>query len=319
MLRSFANLLLLASLCMEDQAEDERLHAGAPVRQSLPEKYVLDYPAMTSCSVPTRSTFFDASSTFNIVNWHRFRYQPNGGYGLPVADKVGGKNLLHVGADLGWYQVGEPVFAIGAGVVRVSQGPPIQDKKSKDKPSNAKATRQESMPWGNVVMIEHRLSSGEYFTTIYGHLDSRRRVAVGDVVQPGQCIGTIGRKSPQINGGYNPHLHFGVREGRMIKIGTVLFRMNYAGADYAVKLAEVHEDLVELELPVDRPDRITFRCDGEELVVEERDGKPCLPSRMLWHVRDPSFPLVGYALTTDGWRDPIEFLRENHAAMPPAR
>jgi hypothetical protein len=57
------------------------------------------------------------------VGGHRFRQKANGGYGLPVVDKVGDKHLIHLGADLGWYQVGEPVFAVAAGVVRISSGP----------------------------------------------------------------------------------------------------------------------------------------------------------------------------------------------------
>jgi murein DD-endopeptidase MepM/ murein hydrolase activator NlpD len=114
------------------------------------------------------------------------------------------------------------------------------------------------MPWGNVVMIEHRLATGGYITSIYGHLDSNRRVSIGDIVQAGQCIGKIGRKSPAINGGYNPHLHFGIREGRMVNVGMGVFRLNNGGQPFDVKIAALDEQRVEVTLPADLGNRISF-------------------------------------------------------------
>ena len=306
--------------CMTTQAKDDPKADASEVVQppEPPEKYILDYPVMDNCCPPIRSTFYDATSNFSVVRGHRFKYQPNGGYGLPIVDKVDGKNLIHVGADLGWFQLGEPVFAIGAGVVRISQGPPAPDKKKSGKSSPSRRTGPAPMPWGNVVMIEQRRSSGDFFTTIYGHLDTNRKVAVGDIVKAGQHIGNIGRNNPRINGGYNPHLHLGIREGRMIKPGMVLFHMTYHGDPYEVKIAALHEDVIELTLPADRPQKIDFHFNGEVFRVEDHDGKPCLPARIMWRLSDRDFPLTGYALATDGWRDPIAFLREHHADTRPA-
>ncbi len=190
--------------------------------RKVPDKYVLDYPTMDRCCPPIRSTFFEAARTFSVVGSKRFTHKPNGGYGLPIVEKRDGKHLIHLGADLGWQQVGEPVFAIGAGVVRISEGPPPEEKQAKKSAKERVAPRP--MSWGNVVMIEHRLASGEFFTTIYAHLNSDRRVAVGDIVSAGQQVGVIGKQHPQINGGYAPHVHFGVREGRMAEVGAVLMR-----------------------------------------------------------------------------------------------
>ena len=110
-------------------------NAGEPAepRNDVPEKYVLDYPTAERFCPPIRSAFVEAEQSFGVVRGRRFTYKPNGGYGLPVIDKVEGKNLLHAGADLGWYQIGEPVFAVAAGVVRVSDGPPPEDKETKGK------------------------------------------------------------------------------------------------------------------------------------------------------------------------------------------
>jgi murein DD-endopeptidase MepM/ murein hydrolase activator NlpD len=308
-------LVLFAETHAQDRKADEPQAADELV---LPDKYILNYPAMDGCCPPIRSAFHDATSNFTIVRNRRVRFQPNGGYGLPIVDKVDGKNLIHVGADLGWFQIGEPVFAMGAGVVRVSQGPLPTEQKKSEKNAPAKESLPAPMPWGNVVMIEHRLPSGEFFMSIYGHLDTNRRVDMGDVVKAGQHLGNIGRRNPRINGGYDPHLHFGVREGRMIREGIVLFRTSYLGQTYDVKIASFDEDRVQLALPTDRPKHLTFRLGDEKLTVEEHDGKPCLPAKILWRTRDSELSLAGYALSTKGWRDPIAFLRERHADTQPA-
>src|SRR5262245_55008152 len=80
------------------------------------DTYTLDYPAGDRWCPPVRSTFVEATQTMSQVGSKRFRHQPNGGYGLPIKEKVGDKHLVHLGADLGWFQVGEPVFAVANGV-----------------------------------------------------------------------------------------------------------------------------------------------------------------------------------------------------------
>jgi murein DD-endopeptidase MepM/ murein hydrolase activator NlpD len=300
----------------------------------VPEKYILEYPVATEFCPPIRSTFFEVTQTAGMVRGHRFRQQVNGGYGLPVVDKVGDKHLLHLGADLGWYQVGEPVFAVAAGVVRISSGPSPRQEKDQDSPKPTKdkdssrpekkdKAKQEGGPnlaWGNLVVIEHRTAKErEFFTTIYGHLGVKRLVKVGDVVEAGTQIGEIGRQSPLINGGYKPHLHFGVREGRMVEEGMTLLRLTTASGRWPVRVARLGEEEIELEVPeASRPQTINFKLQEEEYSLTPREGKFYLPARILWRSGRSDFPIVGYGLSTEGWRDPVAFLRERQAdARPP--
>ena len=179
-----------------------------------------DMPIADRFCAPIRSTFSEVEMTVMRVRGHRFRQQPNGGFGQPVVDTVDGQNLLHVGADLGWYQVGAPVYAVADGIVRVSWGPDFSKKTSQGRKKSGSdlqvpLARAKPLRWGNLILIEHRLPNGNgSVTTLYGHLATKRLVNVGDRVQAGQPIGTIGRKHARINGGYRPHLHFAVLDGQ---------------------------------------------------------------------------------------------------------
>ena len=61
--------------------------------------------------------------------------------------------------------------------------------------------------WGNVVLIEHRLPSGQTVWSQYAHL-RQRLVSKGDVVRRGTRIGTIGKGDA---GRHPAHLHFEIR------------------------------------------------------------------------------------------------------------
>jgi murein DD-endopeptidase MepM/ murein hydrolase activator NlpD len=318
---------------------------GAEQEPEVPEKYILDYPVADAFCPPIRSTFFEVTQTMGVVRGHRFRQKLNGGYGLPVVDKVGDKHLLHLGADLGWHQVGEPVFAVAAGVVRISSGPvssgppPKPEKGTAPKPEKSPppkpekdAAKQERGPllaWGNLIVIEHRTESeGEFFTTVYGHLGADRKVKVGDVVEVGTQIGEIGRQSPFINGGYKPHLHFGVREGRFAEEGMTLFQLATATGRSPVRLARLGEEEIELAIPeaimpetttpeATTPRIIKLTLQGEEFSLAPKGGKFFLPAKILWRTHRADFPIVGYGLSTAGWCDPIAFLRERDADTRP--
>ena len=170
-----------------------------------------------------------------------------------------------------------------------------------------------------MIVIEHRTArEGEFFTTIYGHLGPDRRVKVGDVVEVGTQIGEIGRQSPHINGGYKPHLHFGVREGRIAEEGMTLFHLATADGQSAVRLARLGEEEIELEVPeaiTSQNIQVTMR--GEEFSAARKGGKFFLPARILWRTGRSDFPIVGYGLSTDSWRDSVAFLRERGAAAQP--
>jgi 4-aminobutyrate aminotransferase-like enzyme len=64
--------------------------------------------------------------------------------------------------------------------------------------------------YGPVIVLQHQTGSGETFYTLYGHLDreSLPALKVGQTILKGQRLAAIG--SPEVNGGWTPHLHFQV-------------------------------------------------------------------------------------------------------------
>ena len=133
------------------------------------------------------------------------RHRPNGGYGLPVVDKIGDQHLLHVGADLGWLQVGEPVFAVADGVVRLSTGP-VFDEKRKPGAARSENARSEGadkqslhLTWGNLIVIEHHVAVDRYVTAIYGHLGANRLVQLGGTLfARGSRLVPLGGNTPRL-------------------------------------------------------------------------------------------------------------------------
>jgi biotin carboxyl carrier protein len=240
------------------------------------------------------------------------------------------------------------VYAIGDGVVRISTGGPLpgvaQNRKPNekdeaslrspeallDKPAVAPAEKPAApeknkssgpprapMGWGNLIVIEHKLPDGNYITSIYGHLANRRLVSVGDVVQAGQVIGTVA-KSKLENGGFDPHLHFAIRDGRMFEPGRELFDVSMNGKQSVVKLVDFNETEAEIELPEGAPPNLQIGPPGKGMTITTRDGKHVMPSVALTHLPPQGFPIIGYALTTDGFRDPTLFLQEFRADTQPA-
>jgi murein DD-endopeptidase MepM/ murein hydrolase activator NlpD len=284
------------------------------VKPDRPEKYTLDYPRAASFCPPVQTTFFEVSHTMGVYKGRRFRQKTNGGYGLPVIDKIGDQHLLHVGADLAWFRVGEPVFAVANGVVRLSTGPDPSVRKQRDQ----KKPNRLWLAWGNLVVIEHRLADERYVTTIYGHLDTKRLVQTGDIVKAGQQIGTIGKKTPRINGGYNPHLHFGVRKGHKVSPGMKLAEIVVNGERRPVAIVDLSEDEVQIDLPAAIPDGFALRVSNATIKLTKRGDKSYLPSRFLWSLSTPEFQIIGYDLKTDDFLDPVAFLRQQRADSNPA-
>ena len=62
--------------------------------------------------------------------------------------------------------------------------------------------------YGGTVLLRHETGDGDWFYTLYGHLDpaSITGLAAGDNMSAGQQIGTLG--ASDVNGGWQPHLHF---------------------------------------------------------------------------------------------------------------
>jgi murein DD-endopeptidase MepM/ murein hydrolase activator NlpD len=103
----------------------------------------------------------------------------------------------HLAEDFGnenGQNAGQPVYAAANGVVKYATGNSALDG------------------YGGAVIIEHHLSNGNYYTTIYGHLAHPVGVKVGQEVTKGQQVGVL---ADDVNdgGSWKPHLHFGIRKG----------------------------------------------------------------------------------------------------------
>ena len=321
-----------------------QLNAAEPLHQNSPpagEKYVLDYPIAQRFCPPVESYFDDVSQSFQQVNGHTFTHQLNGGYGLPVVIMVGNQNLLHLGADVCWMRPGYPVYAIADGVVRMSAGPSANSASTKsnyphetaagnkndtapDETANSAAKAKpvqkttENQGWGNIVVIEHHLPDGTYVTSIYGHLSSRRLVEAGDVVQAGQVLGFEGKQGIE-NGFYKPHVHFGVRDGRMFAPGDTLFESTVNGKMSPVKILHMSETEIEVEADAALPATVPLPLGGHDFALTTRDDRRWLSAGVLNFLPARRFAITGYGLSTDGWRDPTEFLRQMVADVSPAR
>jgi len=69
--------------------------------------------------------------------------------------------------------------------------------------------------WGGLILVEHQNIDGKKVTSLYGHLDARTfKVSVGQIINRGQLLGSIG--TYESNGGWNEHLHFGIRQGGFV-------------------------------------------------------------------------------------------------------
>jgi murein DD-endopeptidase MepM/ murein hydrolase activator NlpD len=146
------------------------------------------------------------------------------GFDYPVGDKTGTEKGWNGKDDKGWYvgqafldpyyhpgedwngkgggntDFGQPVYAVAEGKVVFAEN---------------------CFHWGNMLLIEHRLPSGEMIFTLYAHLKDLP-VKTGDVIQRRQQVGTVGR-------GYKDatykaaHLHFEIRKGNMARFPVVFW------------------------------------------------------------------------------------------------
>ncbi|MEM7158987.1 MAG: M23 family metallopeptidase [Myxococcota bacterium] len=106
----------------------------------------------------------------------------------------------HPGIDMNHGQ--GPYGDLGLPIVAVSDG--VVSGVGRDHPG-----------WGNVVTIEHTLSNGVQFESLYGHVDDIE-VEEGQRVGQGQRIASVG--APPTS---TPHLHFEIR--RNLGLGTFSF------------------------------------------------------------------------------------------------
>ncbi len=128
---------------------------------------------------------FGASIAYDWI-WPLGVWNPNESHGYQLSN-----GLYHMGIDSGFELSDEDgVYAAGAGTV---------------------VEVEERTSFGLVVLIEHRLSNGKRIVSLYGHLNpADQPVAVGDVVEAGDRIGSLGVTA--VNGGWALHLHFGIHK-----------------------------------------------------------------------------------------------------------
>ena len=108
--------------------------------------------------------------------------------GMYTQELFEGTRDLHIGIDIGT-PVDEPIHAFGPGIV------------------HSKGVNPEPGSYGPTIIIQHEHESKPIWA-LYGHLsmESLDMVEVGNRVEEGQIIATVGDKS--VNGGWAPHLHF---------------------------------------------------------------------------------------------------------------
>ncbi|NLG18399.1 MAG: peptidoglycan DD-metalloendopeptidase family protein [Fibrobacter sp.] len=116
----------------------------------------------------------------------KLKNAPKKGY---FGSKTG--KIYHIGIDSGWLLEGLPIHSICDGIVKQIS---------------------HNLSWGNLVVVESLIPSGDTICAIYGHLSPYNNLNVGDTVYMGDRIGQIGNSVTHDNGGYWAHIHFGIEK-----------------------------------------------------------------------------------------------------------
>jgi murein DD-endopeptidase MepM/ murein hydrolase activator NlpD len=214
----------------------------------------------------------------------------------------------HLAEDV-WLPAGTTVFAVADGVVRYSAFSPTW--------TDAKGFVHWNL--GNVIVIEHELAPpiGELdrVCSFYVHLAADRRVAVGERVARGQCIGRIGANRSDENGRYPAHLHFGLHKGPYFQFAPAFERHLVAKAASKDGLRAgdtVLRGELEFRRQGDTTLIVTSKSTGASIVLSLLVGstapKDPPPDIMSW--------CEGYGdkPTLEEWLKPSAFLREHLAA-----
>lgn len=148
----------------------------------------------------------------NAEGYYKARgFWPNGHLGEDWNGRGGGDSDL-----------GDPIYAMGHGVVVVSQDVKVG--------------------WGNCVIVRHayREASGkiEMVDSLYAHL-LERKVQVGQLVQRGQLVGLMGGN----NGMYPVHLHFEIRKNLNIGMNRMKFARDYSNYHNPTPFIEARRQL----------------------------------------------------------------------------
>ena len=159
-------------------------------------------------------------------------YFPNGHLGEDWNGRAGGDSDL-----------GDPIYAIGGGVVVLSENVGVG--------------------WGNVVIIRHafRDVTGkiDMIDSLYGHL-LVRHLKLHQLVERGQQVGTMGSNS----GMYPAHLHLEIRKNLKIGMNRSSFARDYSNYYSPTQFINAHRQLSsslqKFEMPVN-----TFAPYGKDL------------------------------------------------------
>lgn len=182
-----------------------------------------------------------------------------GNFGLLVTRKDSPfAGTHHLGEDV-WLPGGTVVRSVAAGIVRYSDfSPSWKDERGR-------------MHWnlGNAIVVEHPLDPPiDGMTAVcsfYVHLAAGREVKVGDRVERGQRLGTIGRDRSEENGRYPAHLHFGLHRGPYVQIHPSLQReLETTARTNGIRFGT--------EPPVRGEIDLELRAEDESVLVRERNG-----------------------------------------------
>lgn len=82
--------------------------------------------------------------------------------------------------------------------------------------------------FGYVAIVEHFLASGKRVCSLYGHLKSTAPVKENSFVKKGQTVGYLADRNE--NGGWVPHIHFGIKKGAYVDVDKKWVYWGYGDA-----------------------------------------------------------------------------------------
>ncbi|MCP5558743.1 MAG: M23 family metallopeptidase [Verrucomicrobiaceae bacterium] len=221
----------------------------------LPTSKAASLPATARCALADGFDFPVGKPNANGYRKAR-GFSPNGHLGEDWNGDGGGDSDL-----------GDPIYSTARGIVILSENVHVG--------------------WGNCVIVRHayREETGKIamVDSLYGHLLARK-VEVGQVVERGQLVGTMGSN----NGMYPAHLHFEMRKNLHIGMNRSSFARDYSNYYSPTQFINARRQLVASFRKYEIPLR-TFAAYGKSLsdiemaaatrslnipVFAEEDAKP---------------------------------------------
>ena len=189
---------------------------------------------------------------------------------------------------------GDPIYSVARGVVVISENVRVG--------------------WGNCIIIRsayrERDGSIKMVDCLYAHLNERR-AAVGQVVERGQLVGTMGGNS----GMYPVHLHFEMRKNLQIGMNRTQFARDYSNYYSPTEFIKAHRTLSSDFAKVDIPMR-GFADYGQSLSAV--DSAPVIrPSSRGYRIpvyRGDSPGTKGAATAEAKGRDPVSRIKADAKA-----